>query len=117
MAERNREFTWDEKSRLRKAIENDDLDTIKRMTQSIDVNARIRVYVVTMFQLDLSPNNKTLTVCCYEALPIEEQAWKLHKQQEGVPVCKETTAFLLFRTSFITCYLIKLAYMVYWNLL
>ena len=60
---------------------------------------------------------KTLTVCCYEALPIEEQAWKLHKQQEGVPVCKETTAFLLFRTSFITCYLIKLAYVVYWNLL
>ena len=32
-------------SRLRKAIENDYLDTIKRMTQSIDVNARIRVYV------------------------------------------------------------------------
>ena len=31
---------------------------------------------------------KTLTVY-YEVLPIEEQAWRLHNQQEGVPVCKE----------------------------
>ena len=34
-------------------------------------------------------------MCCYEALPIEEQAWQLHKQQEGVPVCKETTAYFV----------------------
>ena len=31
---------------------------------------------------------KTLTVY-YEALPIEEQAWRLHKQQESVPMCIE----------------------------
>ena len=32
----------------------------------------------------------------YEALPIEEQAWQLHKQQEGAPVCKEKEQELFF---------------------
>ena len=40
---------------------------------------------------------KTLTVH-YETLPIEEQAWRLHKQQEGVPVCKEKEVELFFHS-------------------
>ena len=40
---------------------------------------------------------KTLTVR-YEALPLEEQAWRLHKQQEGVQVCKEKELELFFHS-------------------
>ena len=43
----------------------------------------------------LITHNRTLTVH-YEALPIEEQAWRLHKQQEGVPVCTEKEQELFF---------------------
>ena len=40
-------------------------------------------------------HNKTLAVR-YEALPIEEQTFRHHKQQEGVPVCKEKEQELFF---------------------
>ena len=41
-------------------------------------------------------------------LPIEEQAWRLHKQQEGVSVCIEMEQELFFYSE--PCYLIKLAF-------
>ena len=44
-------------------------------------------------------HNKTLAVR-YEALNIEEKAWRLHKQQEGVPVCKEQEQELFFCSEF-----------------